>query len=112
MNTRAAVVRFGAAVLRFCAAVLRFCAAVLRLGAGEAHQPAVRENEQRRANGLFWPFFDVFWRFWGGKGVAKRAFGRKLANSSKWCLLGPFGVVWAFFGWFSTKNAMFRYISR
>ncbi len=60
---RAGLVRFGAAVVRFCAAVVRWGAVVVRVGAGEAHQRARVENEERRVNGLFWPFFDVFWRF-------------------------------------------------
>ncbi len=50
----AAMVRFGAAVVRFGAAVVRWGVAVVRASAGEAHQRAVAENEQRRANGTFW----------------------------------------------------------
>jgi hypothetical protein len=57
------MVRFGAAVVRFGAAVVRLGAAAVRLGAGRAHQRAVAENEQKRANGDFWPFFEAFWRF-------------------------------------------------
>ncbi len=60
VDTRAVLVRFGAAVVRFCAAVVRWGAAVWRLGAGGAHQQAEVKNEQRRANGLFWPFFGAF----------------------------------------------------
>ncbi len=63
VNTCAAMVRFGAAVVRFCAAMVRLGAAVWRVGAGEAHQRATLKIEQGRANGLFWPFFGVFWRF-------------------------------------------------
>ncbi len=63
VNRCAAMVRFGAAVVRICAAVVRLGAGLVRLGAGEAHQRATLKIEQRRANGLFWPFFDVFWRF-------------------------------------------------
>ncbi len=63
VNTRAAMVRFGAAVVRFCAAVVRLGAAAVRFCAVGAHQGARLKIEQRRVNGLFWPFFDVFWRF-------------------------------------------------
>ena len=108
VNTRAAMVRFGAAVVRFGAAVVRLGAAVVRVGAGQAHQRAVAENEQRRANGLFWPFFDAFWRFGGGKGVANRAFGVKLAKLSKWV---PFGSVWVCLVPFGSFLAFFEYFS-
>ncbi len=47
VNTRAAMVRFGAAVVCFCAAMVRFCAAVWRVGAGQAHQWAEVKIEQR-----------------------------------------------------------------
>jgi len=49
-----------AAMVRFGAAVVRLGAAAVRLGAGKAHHRAVAENEQKRANGLFWPFFGAF----------------------------------------------------
>ena len=61
VNTGAVMVRFGAAVVRFGAAVVRWGAGLVRLGAGQAHQRATLKIEQRRANGVFWLFFGVFW---------------------------------------------------
>ena len=98
VNTRAAMVRFGAAVVRICAAVWR-------VGAGEAHQGAEVNIEQRHSKRVL---LAVFWRFlaiwWGQRGSKTGKWGKMSKGEQMGTFWGLLGYFWRFLDGFQPKT--------